>query len=117
MLKGDFSRPWKCLAGFKFLYITAKGDIQWCAQQRDYRAPLAEATPASLKMNDHHKPCEAGCSLGCVRMVSHTLGEPLKTMGASLSLVFSPAAQKQKGCAAKQPTESAREGTPAGHGG
>ncbi|MBI4387291.1 MAG: hypothetical protein HY551_07900, partial [Elusimicrobia bacterium] len=41
-----------------------------------------------LKKNDSHKPCEAGCSLGCVRMVSHTLGEPLKTLGASLRLAF-----------------------------
>ena len=88
MLAGDFSRPWKCLAGFKFLYVNAKGNVQWCAQQREYAFPLDRMTPRELRANDRHKPCESGCSLGCVRMVSHTLGEPLKTMGASLSLAL-----------------------------
>lgn len=88
MLLGDFSRPWKCLAGFKFLYVNARGGVQWCAQQREWERPLAELTPAGLRENDRHKPCEPGCSLGCVRLVSHTLGEPLKTAGASLRLAL-----------------------------
>ncbi len=86
MLRGDFSRPWKCLGGFKFLYVNAAGGVQWCAQQRACVIPLMELTPQRLRANDHHKPCEPGCSLGCVRMVSHTLGEPLQTMGASVKL-------------------------------
>jgi MoaA/NifB/PqqE/SkfB family radical SAM enzyme len=86
MLVGDFSRAWKCLAGFKFLYVNASGGVQWCAQQPDYVHPLATLDLAELRRNNHHKPCEAGCSLGCVRMVSHTLGEPFKTAGASLRL-------------------------------
>lgn len=88
MLRGDFSRPWKCLAGFKFLYVNSKGGVQWCAQQRDYMYPLEMMNPAQLRRNDAHKPCEAGCSLGCVRMVSHTLGEPFRTMGASVQLAL-----------------------------
>jgi MoaA/NifB/PqqE/SkfB family radical SAM enzyme len=86
MLRGDFSRPWRCLAGFKFLYVNAAGNVQWCAQQREWSKPLAQITLADLRANRRHKPCEAGCSLGCVRMVSHTLGEPLRTLGASLRL-------------------------------
>jgi MoaA/NifB/PqqE/SkfB family radical SAM enzyme len=86
MLRGDYSRPWKCLGGFKFLYIAASGAVQWCAQQRGAAFDLASATPERLRGNDVHKPCEAGCALGCVRMVSHTLGEPLKTFGASVKL-------------------------------
>jgi|SRR5215472_3258995 len=86
MLVGNFSRPWTCLAGFKFLYVNAQGGVQWCAQQRDYVRPLAAMDLAELRRNHRHKPCEAGCALGCVRMVSHTLGEPLRTLGASLRL-------------------------------
>ncbi|MBI5629512.1 MAG: radical SAM protein [Elusimicrobia bacterium] len=88
MLAGDFSRPWKCLAGFKFLYVNAKGGVQWCAQQRDYMYPLDQLDSNILAQNDRHKPCEAGCSLGCVRMISHTLGEPMKTFGASVRLAL-----------------------------
>lgn len=88
MLVGDFSRPWKCLAGLKFLYVNAKGGVQWCAQQRDYMVPLQRMDFEQLRSNNQHKHCEAGCSLGCVRMVSHTLGEPLKSFGASVKLAF-----------------------------
>ncbi len=88
MLRGDFSRPWKCLGGFKFLYVNAKGEVQWCGQQRGYRFPLDRMDLDELRKNGHHKPCEAGCCLGCVRMVSHTLGEPLKTLRSSLKLAL-----------------------------
>ena len=104
MLRGDFSRPWKCLAGFKFLYINSKGGVQWCSQQRDFMYPLDQMTLAQLRQNDRHKPCEPGCSLGCVRMVSHTLGEPLKTMGASLSLAIGMSSQKKAAAPAPEPS-------------
>ncbi|MEK7745388.1 MAG: hypothetical protein AAB576_01860 [Elusimicrobiota bacterium] len=48
---------------------------------------------SGLKSNDAHKPCEAGCALGCVRMVSHTLGEPLRTLGSSLRLALGAGAR------------------------
>jgi MoaA/NifB/PqqE/SkfB family radical SAM enzyme len=89
MLVGDFSRPWKCLAGLKFLYVNANGNVQWCAQQREYAYPLEQMSLTELRRNNRHKPCEEGCSLGCVRMVSHTLGEPLKMAGASVRLALS----------------------------
>lgn len=96
MLRGDFSRPWKCLSGFKFLYVNAKGGVQWCAQQRDYMYPLQMMDLAQLRQNNQHKHCEAGCSLGCVRMVSHTLGEPLKTFGASVRLALGMSGKKKE---------------------
>ena len=88
MLVGDFSRSWKCLAGFKYLYVNAKGEVQWCAQQRDYARPLEEVDYAELRRNNCHKPCESGCSQNCVRMVSQMLGEPLKMMGAGLRMAL-----------------------------
>ena len=107
MLRGDFSRPWKCLSGFKFLYVNAKGGVQWCSQQRDYMYPLGLLDLKQLRSNDHHKPCEAGCSLGCVRMVSHTLGEPFKTMKASLSLALGMRQKKTNAPVAPPPQPAA----------
>ena len=86
MLRGDFSRKWKCLGGFKFLYLNAHGSVQWCSQARGWKYGLDTLTTKQLKAQDKHKPCEAGCALGCVRMISHTLGEPFKTAGASIKL-------------------------------
>ena len=88
MLMGDFSRPWKCLGGFKFLYVNAKGTVQWCAQQRDYSIPLEQTTFSELRSNNRHKPCEEGCCLGCVRMVSHVLGEPVKSLRNAVELAL-----------------------------
>jgi MoaA/NifB/PqqE/SkfB family radical SAM enzyme len=88
MLLGDFSQSWKCLGGFKFLYVNAKGSVQWCGQQRDYRFRLQDMNLKELRSNDHHKPCEQGCCLGCVRLISHALGEPLKSFRASMTLAY-----------------------------
>lgn len=94
MLRGDFSRKWKCLGGFKFLYLNAQGAVQWCSQARGWKYGLDGLTTDHLRSQDKHKPCEAGCALGCVRMVSHTLGEPVKTMGASLKLAVGMSQKK-----------------------
>ncbi|MBI5208805.1 MAG: radical SAM protein [Elusimicrobia bacterium] len=93
MVMGDFSRPWKCLAGFKFLYVNGDGTVQWCGQQRESRWPLASMSFADLRSNDRHKSCEPGCSLGCVRLVSATLGQPVRTFGASLRLMLGMASK------------------------
>ncbi|MDD5629558.1 MAG: radical SAM protein [Elusimicrobia bacterium] len=88
MLQGDFSRPWECLAGLKFLYVNGHGEAQWCGQQRECRRKLEDVDLAWLRSNRRHKPCEPGCALGCVRLISATLGEPFKSLGASLSLAL-----------------------------
>jgi hypothetical protein len=80
------------------------GAIQWCAQQRGVAYDLMTVTPERLKANDVHKPCEAGCSLGCVRMVSHTLGEPLKTFGASVKLAVGMSNPKSTHSPKKEPS-------------
>ena len=87
LLRGDDSRPWKCLGGSKFLYVNAAGEVQFCSQNHEFHKPLHEVTLADLRANNRHKACETGCALGCVRLVSHALGEPLKTLQTSLSLV------------------------------
>jgi MoaA/NifB/PqqE/SkfB family radical SAM enzyme len=87
MLAGNDSPPWKCLGGSKFLYVNAAGEVQFCSQNREFHKPLLHVTFADLRANKRHKACEAGCALGCVRQVSHALGEPLKTLKTSLGLV------------------------------
>jgi len=86
-LMGDYSRPWKCLGGSKFLYVNGGGEVQFCSQNSDFAMPIEDFTVSDIRSNKHHKPCEPGCVLGCARLVSHALGEPLKTMKTSLSLL------------------------------
>lgn len=87
MLLGDDSRPWKCLGGSKFLYVNAAGEVQFCSQNREFHKPLLAVTQDDLRANHRHKACEPGCALGCARLVSHALGEPVKTLKTSLALV------------------------------
>jgi MoaA/NifB/PqqE/SkfB family radical SAM enzyme len=87
MLRGDDARPWTCLGGSKFLYVNAAGKVQFCSQNAEFQKPLSEMTRHDLRANHRHKACEPGCALGCARLVSHALGEPLKTLRTSLSLV------------------------------
>ena len=85
LLAGDFRRPWRCLGGSKFLYVNEDGCIQWCSQQKGAAVPLASATTADLQEANRHKPCEAGCCVGCARLVSHALARPLKSAAAGLA--------------------------------
>jgi len=87
-LMGDFSRPWKCLGGSKFLYVNYAGEVQFCSQNSEFSRPLEDFTTHDIKANNRHKACEAGCVIGCARLISHALGEPLKTMRTSLSLLM-----------------------------
>ena len=87
MLRGDESRPWKCLGGSKFLYVTASGEVQYCSQNPAFHKPLHDMTRDDLRANNQHKACEAGCALGCARLVSHALGNPWRTLRTSLTLV------------------------------
>jgi len=97
LLAGDFSKPWQCLGGSKFLYINTNGHIQWCSQQTGADLPLAQAAPQDLALSHCHKPCEAGCAVGCSRLISHALGEPLKSLKTGLSTLASIHSSSQHG--------------------
>ncbi len=87
MLVGDFSRPWKCLGGFKYLYVNAGGRVQYCSQVAGSQLEVERVTRADLRAADVHKPCEAGCALGCVRTVSHALASPLASLRPSVEIL------------------------------
>lgn len=87
MLVGDFHRPWKCLGGFKYLYVNADGGVQYCSQVPGSRRQVESLTLDDLRDADVHKPCEAGCALGCVRTVSHAMANPLASLATSVEIL------------------------------
>ncbi len=87
MLVGDFRRPWKCLGGFKYLYVNPEGRAQYCSQVAGHGRPIESLTFADLRAADVHKPCEAGCALGCVRTVSHAMANPLGSLATSAEIL------------------------------
>jgi MoaA/NifB/PqqE/SkfB family radical SAM enzyme len=87
MLVGDFRRPWKCLGGFKYLYVNPDGRAQFCSQVTGPGVPVEALGLDDLRRADVHKPCEAGCALGCVRTVSHAMASPLASLATSVEIV------------------------------
>ncbi len=87
MLVGDFSRPWKCLGGYKYLYVNADGRVQYCSQVVGGGKDVCGLTLDDLRAADVHKSCEAGCALGCVRTVSHALASPLASLRTSIEVL------------------------------
>ncbi len=87
MLVGDFSRPWKCLGGYKYLYVNPDGVAQYCSQVAGAGKNVTRLTLDDLRAADVHKACEAGCALGCVRTVSHALATPLASLRTSIEIL------------------------------
>lgn len=87
MLLGDPSRPWKCLGGFKYLYVQPDGTTQYCSQVPGLRVPVEQLTLADLRQANVHKYCEPNCAVGCVRTVSHAMGNPLSTLRTSIEIL------------------------------
>lgn len=87
MLVGDFHRPWKCLGGFKYVYVNADGEVQYCSQVPGARVSVEAMTLDDLRAANIHKSCEPGCAVSCVRTVSHAMGSPLRTLGTSVELL------------------------------
>jgi len=87
MLLGDPSRPWKCLSGFKYLYVQPDGTTHYCSQVPGLRIPVEQLTLADLRQANVHKYCEPNCAVGCVRTVSHAMGNPLTTLGTSIAIL------------------------------
>jgi MoaA/NifB/PqqE/SkfB family radical SAM enzyme len=106
MLVGDFSRPWKCLGGFKYLYVNADGRAQHCSQVAGARRPVEQLTFDDLRAADVHKPCEAGCALGCVRTISHAMASPLAAVGPAAEIIGGFMRRKPSPVPLPPPTEA-----------
>jgi hypothetical protein len=97
MLVGDFSRPWKGLGGFKYLYVNPDGQVQYCSQVPGARVSVEAMTREDLRRANVHKACEPGCAVSCVRTVSHAMGDPLGAVGASFEILADLMRPRSKG--------------------
>jgi len=115
MLVGNFSRPWRCLGGFKYLYVSADGGVQYCSQVAGPRPDVERATVADLRAANFHKSCEPGCALGCVRTVSHAVATPFASLRPSLEIVA--AALRRRGPGSGTPSSRSVAASAAATGG
>jgi MoaA/NifB/PqqE/SkfB family radical SAM enzyme len=70
---------WQCSGGFKFLYVDEFGTVRACSQVHlDQQINVLDMTPAQLKSNDQHKPCEGKCGVSCVIQTSLITQKPVR---------------------------------------
>ena len=83
---------WKCLAGYKYLFVSAKGEFWWCSMQRKPKTNIMEISKEDLKKNNCKKPCQKGCGVYCVVAESLVNNHPLrfvrKELGGMISGFF-----------------------------
>lgn len=69
---------WKCLAGYKYLFVSAKGEFWWCSMQRKPGTDILKISKEDLKNNNCKKPCQEGCGVYCVVAESLVNNHPLR---------------------------------------
>ncbi|HOG64758.1 MAG TPA: radical SAM protein [Spirochaetota bacterium] len=83
---------WKCLAGYKFLFVSARGEFWLCSMQRRPGTDILALTKKDLKANNCKKPCQKGCGVYCVVSESLVNNKPLsfglRELGSILGGLF-----------------------------
>ncbi len=74
----DREPEWTCLAGYKYLFVSARGAFWLCSMRKDPGIPILEVTPALLRSYNRKKRCQAGCGVYCVVGESLANNHPLR---------------------------------------
>ncbi|MFQ5769010.1 MAG: hypothetical protein ACE5HX_00635, partial [bacterium] len=69
---------WTCVAGYKYLFVSAKGKFWLCSTNRQPNIDIMEVTPELLKSYYHKKECQNGCGVYCVVSESLAYKNPVK---------------------------------------
>jgi MoaA/NifB/PqqE/SkfB family radical SAM enzyme len=74
MLAGT-PKEWSCVAGYKYFFVSARGQFWLCSQVRTERHIL-DITPDDLLAYDHPKECQPGCGVYCTVDMSLAVSDP-----------------------------------------
>lgn len=78
LLAGGAGEGWTCLAGYKYLFVSARGALWTCSMNREPGGSLLDATPDALKANDRQKICQRDCGVYCVVAESLLNSHPVR---------------------------------------
>jgi MoaA/NifB/PqqE/SkfB family radical SAM enzyme len=68
---------WKCTAGYKYFYVSARGKFWLCNQVRTEKN-IMDITPEDLLAYNVEKPCQTGCGVYCIVDTSLKINHPLR---------------------------------------
>ena len=75
---------WTCLAGYKYLFVSARGTLWLCSMNRDPDISILDVTPEMLEANNGPKPCQRGCGVYCTITESMFLEHPVRFLAREL---------------------------------
>lgn len=84
-LLNDTSYSWTCLAGYKYLFVSAQGEFWLCSMKRRPGIHITEVTPEILRSNNQKKPCQKTCGMYCVVSESLANNNPLGFIGKEIA--------------------------------
>ena len=77
LLNGN-NMDWTCVAGYKYLYVSAKGKFWLCCVNRQPNIDIMDVTPEILKSYFHKKECQDGCGIYCIVSESLANNHPVR---------------------------------------
>jgi MoaA/NifB/PqqE/SkfB family radical SAM enzyme len=77
LLKGE-SLNWTCVAGYKFIFVSAKGKFWLCSTKREPNVDIMKVTPELLKSYHYKKECQKDCGVYCFVADSMAFNHPLR---------------------------------------
>ncbi len=71
-------QDWTCVAGYKYFFVSAKGEFWLCSMNHGPSPHIMDVTPELLRSYFHKKDCQDGCGVYCVVTESIANNSPLK---------------------------------------
>ncbi len=78
---------WKCLAGYKYFFVSSQGHFWPCSQLRTEKS-IMEITGEDLKSYNTAKSCQNNCGVYCIYDVSKTVGDRRESLKAEIKRQF-----------------------------
>lgn len=69
---------WTCIAGYKFIFVSAQGKFWLCSSNREPGTDIMTVTPGLLKGYDHKKACQKNCGVYCIISESMAFHHPVR---------------------------------------
>jgi MoaA/NifB/PqqE/SkfB family radical SAM enzyme len=77
LLNGE-GADWTCLAGYKYFFVSAKGEFWLCSMNRRPAVDFMSVTPELLRGYFHKKACQEGCGVYCIVETSMFCNRPFR---------------------------------------
>lgn len=99
---------WSCVAGYKYFFVSARGEFWLCSQVRT-KKHILDMTAGDLLAYDHPKDCQTGCGVYCTVDMSLGVNDPVGYFAGELRGIARNALTKLRRRVAGRPVKAGAE--------